>query len=80
MTRESIDAKASRYLTEGRLIIDHLVDDRIRASVRGAGEIHRCGHDLARGWWCSCHRTNHQHCAHLAALQQVTARRQEPTR
>jgi len=72
--RETTAAKAVRYLGEGRLIVDHLDGDEIRATCRGAGEQHQCGHDLIRGWWCSCHRTSHQHCPHLAALQQVTTR------
>jgi len=74
MTRETVAAKAARYLAEGRLIITAVDGDHVAACCRGDGEVHRLGHDPGRGWWCSCPvRTDR--CAHLIALRSVTVRR-----
>jgi uncharacterized Zn finger protein len=71
--RENADAKGRRYLAEGRLIVDHISGGTVSASCRGDGEIHRCGHDDARQWWCTCPARS-DHCAHLVALRLVTIR------
>lgn len=72
MSRETIDAKARRYLVEGRVVITHVDNDTVRATVRGAGTVHECGFNRRR-WWCSCRRTPTQRCSHVAALELVTA-------
>jgi hypothetical protein len=73
MTRESVAAKAARYLQEGRLIVTSVNGDRVTAWCRGDGEVYELGHDLARGWYCGCvARTD---CSHLTALRLVTTRR-----
>jgi uncharacterized Zn finger protein len=74
VTRETVAAKAARYLTEGRLTIEYVVGDTVRASCRGSGELYRLGHEPGRGWWCSCPVRTDQ-CSHLAALRSVTVRR-----
>jgi hypothetical protein len=76
MTRESAAAKAVRYLTEGRLTVvavDAVDHDHVEAVCRGSGELHDLGHDIGRGWWCSCPARGS--CAHLQALQLVVVRR-----
>jgi hypothetical protein len=74
VTRETAETRGRRYLVEARLTITRLEGDDVRATCRGSGEVHDLGHDLARGWWCSCPaRTT---CSHLHALQCVTVRRE----
>jgi len=73
MTRESMTAKASRYLSEGRLVVTEVVGDRVTAWCRGDGEVYQLGHDLAQGWHCGC--PARRDCAHLTALRLVTTRR-----
>jgi hypothetical protein len=76
VTRETIEAKARRYLGEGRLVVTAVDGDLVTAVCRGQGEQYDLGHDPRRpgGWWCSCPvRTGK--CAHLLALQSVTVRR-----
>ncbi len=69
--RENVHDKGRRYLLEGRLLVDHVDADTIRATCRGAGDVYRLGYDRG-GWWCSCPaRTT---CSHLTALQLVTVR------
>jgi uncharacterized Zn finger protein len=70
--RESVAAKAHRYLAEGRLEVREVTPDRIVATCRGDGATYRLGHD-ARGWWCDCpHRG--PRCAHAVALRLVVTR------
>jgi hypothetical protein len=74
--RESIGAKAARYLREARLAVLRVDGDLIEAECRGAGEVYRLGHRPGRRggwWWCSCPARGH--CCHLAALQLVTVTR-----
>ena len=72
MIRESAEAKARRYLVEGRVWITCVDGDFVRALVRGAGELHEAGHRPRDGWYCTCpaRRT----CAHLHALMAVTVK------
>ncbi len=70
MSRESVDEKARRYLGEGRLVVRRVVGDEILATCRGGGAVYELGFE-AGGWWCSCPAT--RRCAHLAALERVTA-------
>lgn len=71
MTRESIDAKAPRYLAEGRITVTRLVGDEVTAVARGESGTYDLGHTPGRGWWCACPvRTDR--CSHLAALWLIT--------
>lgn len=70
MTRESVEVKGRRYLTEGRLHVHRAGPDHIVATCRGAGTLHRCGYDTGT-WWCHC--PARKRCAHLVALQLVAA-------
>lgn len=71
-TRENVEAKARRYLGEGRLTVLRVDGDLVEAECRGAGEVHRLGHHPRSrdGWWCTCPARGR--CCHLAALQSVT--------
>jgi hypothetical protein len=73
MSRETIAAKAVRYLTEGRLVVSFVSGDHVAAVCRGDGELYRLGHHIRRGWWCDC--AARRDCAHLIALRLVTIRR-----
>jgi hypothetical protein len=75
MTRETIEAKARRYLTEGRLVVTRVLGDEVTAVCMGETGAYDLGHAPGCGWWCSCPvRTDR--CSHLAALWLVTIRRQ----
>jgi len=71
--RENARAKGRRYLAEGRLVVREAGGARIVATCRGAGAEHRLGCDEDGLWWCTC--PAHGRCAHLVALQLVTAAR-----
>lgn len=73
MTRETVGAKAARYLAEGRLVVSFVNGDSVTAWCRGDGEVYELGHDIARGWHCGC--PARADCAHLVALRLVTTRR-----
>ena len=74
MTREIIEAKARRYLAEGRLVV---TGDQVTAVCHGDTGAYDLGHTPGRGWWCSCPvRTDR--CSHLAALWLITIRRRTP--
>lgn len=68
--RESVHAKARRYITEGRLLITEVGQDRISALCRGDGAIYDLGY---RGteWHCNCPAMTRR-CSHLTALRLVT--------
>jgi uncharacterized Zn finger protein len=68
--RETVQDKAKRYLTEGRVIVDRVADGVVRARVRGAGAVHHVGYDHAR-WACDCPARGR--CAHLLAVGLVVA-------
>ena len=76
MPRENAQAKARRYLTEGRLMIKLLdpVADRVRAHCRGGGHVYNLGYEPGEGWFCECAALSE--CCHLIALQLVTVRPQ----
>jgi uncharacterized Zn finger protein len=73
-SRESAAVKGRRYLTEGRLTVEHVVHDVVVASCRGdSGETYKLGYDPARqDWDCSCPARTR--CSHLVALMLVTVR------
>jgi hypothetical protein len=70
VTKETVSAKAHRYLVEGRVIITLAVPGRVRATVRGDAEVHQVGYERG-GWQCSCPARGR--CAHLLAVGLVTA-------
>ena len=72
-TSAAVEAKAHRYLAEGRLEITHATGPRIRATCHGSAP-YPLGYDPDHGWWCRC--PARATCAHLRALQLVT--RPEP--
>ena len=73
MPRETVDAKAIRYLHEGRLRIDHAnaATADVAAICHGTNAIHQLCDNQDDGWWCNCpaRRT----CGHLLARQRVAA-------
>ncbi len=71
--RESVEAKARRYVVEGRLVVTKVDGDLVTAQCRGSGEVYELGHQPGRGWFCSC--DSRRGCSHLVALQLVTVRR-----
>jgi hypothetical protein len=73
VARETVQAKAARYLAEARLIVTAVDGDYVAAACRGDGEIYQLGHQPGRGWWCSC-PVRSDCCAHLNALRRVTVR------
>jgi hypothetical protein len=69
---ESVEQKAQRYLTSGRLNVRLATPQRIEAFCRGdSGHCYRLGHENDV-WWCSC--PARQLCAHLVALKRVVTR------
>lgn len=73
MTRESVTAKAVRYLSEARILVAYVNGDHVNAYARGDGETYRLGHNPASGWYCDCAARGD--CCHLRALRLVTVRR-----
>lgn len=71
MTRENIDTKARRYLTEARITITHVDATTVTAQARGSDEVYEI-RGSPSGWDCSClaQRT----CCHLRAVWLVTIR------
>jgi uncharacterized Zn finger protein len=70
--REDAFAKGQRYLTEGRLTVDHVDATRVLATCRGDGARYDVGWTEEFGWSCSCPALGR--CAHLRALMLVTVR------
>jgi uncharacterized Zn finger protein len=71
VSRETIDAKARRYLAEGRVRIRIVGPNRVEAEVFGGdGAIYRSGLE-ERGWRCNC--PARKQCCHISALKLVTA-------
>jgi uncharacterized Zn finger protein len=69
MARENAETKGRRYVAEGRLTVDHVSADEIRARCRGDGAVYQLG--LNRGeWYCNCPALGR--CSHLVALKLVT--------
>ena len=72
--RENKEAKARRYLCEGRLIVTAVDSSSIEATCRGGGDVYALGCD--RGyWWCGCSAVGE--CSHVVALKLITRRPQE---
>lgn len=70
--REDAQRKGERYVSQGRLVVECVSEDAVRASVRGAGAIHWVTWTPGEGWACSCEARTR--CAHLVAVQLVTVR------
>ncbi len=69
MPRENAETKGRRYLVEGRLVVEHVGGQTIRAHCRGGGTVYMLGAD-GGDWWCECPALGL--CSHLIALQLVT--------
>lgn len=68
--RESVADRGSRYLLEGRVVVEAAGAGYFTATVRGAGDIHLVSY--ARGGWsCSCPARST--CAHLHAARLIAA-------
>ena len=72
MSRETVTAKAARYLSEGRLVVTAEHGDHVTAVCRGDGDSYQLGHHPRHGWHCNCAARGD--CAHLVALRLVTSR------
>jgi hypothetical protein len=72
--RETIEAKAARYLAEGRLEVLFVAEEsaRVRASCRGGDGIYSVTCDRG-GWSCSC-PARVARCAHVVAAELVAPR------
>ena len=70
--RETIDAKARRYLLEARVRVLHRDEEAglIEAEVRGDCRLYSTGRD-AEGWYCSC-AARTRDCSHVRALRLIT--------
>ncbi len=60
-----------RYLTEGRVVLRHLIGDDLVADVRGDGTVHEVSFSPRRGWRCTCPALGR--CCHLLAVGLVVA-------
>jgi hypothetical protein len=69
---ENPQAKAQRYLCEGRVRVLFCDEDGgvVTADVRGSGASYTTGRDDERGWYCDCKARGE--CAHIVALKYVT--------
>jgi hypothetical protein len=68
--RERVPVKARRLLSEGRVTIRFVGDDRIWATCRGdSAEVYAVEWTPA-GWWCSCPALSR--CSHVQAVMLVT--------
>ena len=72
MSRESVEAKAERYLVSARLSVRIAGPQRVEAFCRGdSGHCYRLGHENDV-WWSSCPARGR--CCHLTALKRVVVR------
>jgi hypothetical protein len=75
VSAETVEAKAQRYLGEGRLVVTRVLGDYVNAICQGDSGAYDLGHAPGRGWFCSC-PVRSDRCSHLAALWLITIRRQ----
>jgi uncharacterized Zn finger protein len=69
MGRESVEVKARRLLTEGRVDVCYRQGRDLRAVVRGdSGEEYEVGH-IAGEWYCGCPAFGR--CSHVMAVQLI---------
>lgn len=73
MKREGVHDKACRYLAEGRVVLGLVDEHDVVACVRGDGALYEVTYKASRNtlWRCSCPARGR--CAHLLAVQLVTA-------
>jgi uncharacterized Zn finger protein len=73
VSRENAEAKARRYLAEGRLQVERVEHDVVLGCVLGdEGDVYRIRWDQERrSWRCSCPAFGPR-CAHVLALARVT--------
>ena len=72
MSRESVDAKARRYLAEGRVTVEYADAETVHATARGSDAVYLAG--FSGGVWaCDCPARGR--CAHLVAVGLVATRR-----
>jgi hypothetical protein len=70
--RESVDAKARRYLGEARVKVDYAETFAVRATARGGAAVYRVSY-TGGSWSCDCPARGR--CAHLAAVGLIAPRR-----
>lgn len=70
--RETVDAKARRYLVEARIRVLRCDEDagHLEAEVRGDCRIYSAGRD-GEGWFCTC-AARTVDCSHVRALRLIT--------
>lgn len=78
MAAETVEAKARRYIDEGRLQVVAMRGDRVRARCHGAGGVYEVEHFGAGRWRCTC--PSSRRCAHIAAVELVTTPSREVMR
>lgn len=67
-----IEAKATRYLAQGRLTVQHRSGQTVEATCKGSDpEPYRLGYSPDEGWHCDC--PAFRDCAHVFALKLVVA-------
>lgn len=71
--KETVAAKAGRYLAEGRVIVRALDEAAgiVSADVRGGGAVYTVARTRDTGWVCTCPARGT--CCHLTAVQLVVA-------
>ncbi len=70
MVRENAEAKAKRYLGEGRIVLIRVSDERVLARVRGDGSVWQVVYQNGK-WSCTCPARGR--CSHLLAVGAVVA-------
>jgi uncharacterized Zn finger protein len=76
VARESVQAKANRYLAEGRINIERVDVDGgwVIATCRGTDSVYHLGFDpVVKQWRCTCPELK-GHCSHLIALRSLVLR------
>ena len=72
----SVEAKAGRLLSEGRVWVVRVDRDEVVAHVEGDHDPHIVEHQRHRGWSCTCQAFTFRHsCSHQLATELVTTRR-----
>ena len=74
--RENAEAKARRYLTEGRLVILDVTGSSVTGTCRGDAALYDVTHHRGRGWRCNCPARGR--CAPLLAAGLVVVVTPEP--
>lgn len=72
MVRESVEAKAQRYLAERRLALEVVTAGEVRGSCRGGDAVYVVSWLDGEGWRCSC--LVRGRCCHVVAAAAVVPR------